>query len=90
MAKQSTMSSQERKSIDKYLEKVKLLQKEHVAASAKKYAAMIGEFSNQLDINNEHTLLDRDAIWTFSDKQRAEYTNDDEGCNVTTKVDATN
>ena len=65
------MSSQEMKSIDKYLEKVKLLHKEHVAASAKKYAVMTRDFSTQLDINNEHTLLDRGAIWTLSDKQKS-------------------
>ena len=40
VAKQSTTSSQLIKSIDKHLDKVKRLHKEHVAASAKKYAAM--------------------------------------------------
>ena len=70
------------KDIDKHLDKVKRLHKEHVAASQRKICCNDRGFSTHLDMNNEHTLLDRGAIWTLSDKQKAEYADDDDGSSL--------
>ena len=54
--------------------------------TARQYEAMTNTFQRKMDINNEHNLMDRDAIFTYSDKQRAEF---DEAADIknTTKSD---
>ena len=72
-AKQSTKLPQELKAINKSMKQLKRMRSKRIDKIAKKYNDMTNNFKHKVDINDEHNLVNRDAIWTYGDKQSAEY-----------------
>ena len=85
-AKRSTRLPKELKAIKRSLIELKKKRSQAIDKTARQYEAMTNTFKRKMDINNEHNLMDRDAIFTYSDKQRAEF---DEAADIknTTKSD---